>query len=226
MRFKNERGLHSNGSIFQAGIGKEADRYGYDGFDIDGFNPNGFNADGIHRDTSTEYGLDGKDKSGRLQLDLQITKEIMSLLKSGKVKAAELPRRLGKSPEEVDRVIGNAYSISRTIDGIAKLKSKDPNAGKDVIGLISMTKENPKTVDELFKLSPSMRKQAERALLDNRRMNKYYSDRVGTIMAAMQKQQNVMKAGEQAELTELAQKLDANVGSVEYRRPEDDDFVL
>ena len=226
MRFKNERGLHSNGSIFQAGIGKDADRYGYDGFDIDGFNPNGFNADGIHRDTSTEYGLDGKDKSGRLQLDLQITREIMSLLKSGKVKAAELPRRLGKSPEEVDRVIGNAYSISRTIDGIAKLKSKDPNAGKDVIGLISMTKENPKTVDELFKLSPSMRKQAERALLDNRRMNKYYSDRVGTIMAAMQKQQNVMKAGEQAELTELAQKLDANVGSVEYRRPEDDDFVL
>ena len=36
------------------------------GFDIDGFNAKGFNRRGVHIDTSSDYDLEGKDKSGRL----------------------------------------------------------------------------------------------------------------------------------------------------------------
>lgn len=232
MKFKNERGLHSNGSIFESGIGKESDRYGIDGFDIDGFDSKGFNAGGIHRDTSTEYGLDGKDRFGVLYRDLKITTEIMSLLKTGKVKAADLPKKLGKTPAEIDAVISSAYSISRTLDELAKAKSKTgaPKKGTDVIGLLKATKENPKAVDELFKLSPSMRKQVESELLANRAMNKYCSDRITKLLADFNKAQNaqevqeIMRVGN--ELGNVEKELENSTGSVPFRRPDEDDFVL
>lgn len=234
MRFKNERGLHSNGSIFEAGIGKELDRYGLDGRDIDGFDSKGFNADGIHRDTSAEYGLDGKDRHGVLHRDLKITTEIMSLLKTGKVKAADLPRKLGKTQAEIDAVISSAYSMSRTLSEIAKIvqkrEKKVPASSSDVIGLFAMTKTNPKAVDELFKLSPSMRKQVERELLANRTMNKYCSDRITKLVAnfskskSAQETQKMMRVGE--ELANVEAEVKDSKGAVPFRRPDEDDFVL
>lgn len=235
MRFKNERGLYSNGSIWQNGIGKESDRYGLDEHDIDGFDRNGFAKNKIHRDTSTEYGLDGKDSSGELQHDLKITAEIMSLLKTGKIKASELPRRLGIDSQEIDKVISSAYSISRTLDGIVREKNKSGSSqkGKDVIEILNMTKNNPKAVDELFKLSPSMRKQVERELLANRAMNKFCSSRIDKILRDLNKghdlqniqdMQDKMRIGN--ELREVENNLQDNIGSVPFRKPEEDDFIL
>ena len=232
MRFKNERGLHSNGYIFGSGSAKDADRYGTDGRDIDGFDPKGFNANGIHRDTSTEYGLDGKDRFGVLHRDLKITTEIMSLLKTGKVNAANLSKKLGKDPKEIDAVISSAYSMSRTLDELAREKFKDVEhkKGTDVIGLLAMTKTNPKAVDELFKLSPSMRKQVENELLANRTMNRYCSDRIDKLMANFNKAktpqdvQRIMKTGD--ELANVENQLKNSTGSIPFRRPDEDDFVL
>lgn len=228
MNFKNERGLHSNGSLFERGIIEVSDRYGYDGFDIDGFDRKGFDSKGFHRDTSVEYGLDGKDKNGIMQVDLKITTEILNLLKSGKLRPEELPKRIGRSAEEVDEVIANAFSISRTLNEISGKKGEKD--GSDVIGLLAMVKESPKAVDKLFELSPSMRKQVEKALLDNRTMNKYCSERINKLLANFTKAQTVEEVQEIKrvgdELGDVETELKNSTGSVPFRRPDEDDFVL
>ena len=225
MKFKNDKGLHSNGSILQSGITKESDKYDSSGYDIDGFDPKGFNENGIHRNTSVKYGLDGKDKEGKMQPDLFIAQSLLDLLKKGKIEPQDIIKKLRKSPEEIDKVLDNAYTISRTLKGIDQMKN--PESNLDVIGLIQATRENPKAVDVLFKLSSSMKRQVEKSIDANRAMNEYYIERTDKIIAEVQKgNSKIVKVGEIDELKNVNKRLENNVGSVKYREQNDDDFVL
>lgn len=223
MKFKNEQGLHSNGSIEQSGITRDKDKYGYDGKDIDGFDPRGFNENGIHRDTSTRYGLDGRDKNSRLQPDLAITKSILELIKLKKLSKEEIVSKLGRTEEEIDKVIGNAYSISRILDEISQRRDK---GNLDVIGIIKETKSNPKAIDMLFELSPSLRSQVENSVDDKRKMNEYLEKRTTEFFKEFSQGKYILKPNEKEELEKMQQKLATSSGAVKYREPNDDDFVL